>query len=115
LISLQMRLQRAARAFVDPELQIPGKWTPESARAFLQKEVGISLAFATSEVDRYTFRSPAQAAAYFYGYIRLLELRDAAKHQLGSRFDARTFHDLILAQGLLPPHLLQKAVLAGLE
>lgn len=115
LISLQLRLQRAARAFVDPELQLPGKWTPESARAFLQKEVGISPAFATSEVDRYTFRSPAQATAYFYGYTRLLELREAAQKQLGDRFDAQRFHDVILSQGLLPPDLLRKAVLAELQ
>src|SRR5204863_1891868 len=70
LVSLQLRLQRAARAFVDPELQM-GKWTPDSARQFLMKEVGLSPAFATSEVDRYTFRSPAQATAYYYGYLRL--------------------------------------------
>jgi uncharacterized protein (DUF885 family) len=115
LISLQLRLQRAARAFVDPELQIPGKWTPEAARAFLQKEVGLSPAFATEEVDRFTFRMPAQATAYFYGYTRLLELREAAQKQLGDRFDPRAFHDLILAQGLLPPDLLRKTVLAALQ
>jgi uncharacterized protein (DUF885 family) len=115
LISLQLRLQRAARAFLDPELQIPGKWTPEAARAFLQKEVGLSPAFATEEVDRFTFRSPAQATAYFYGYTRLLELRDAAQKQLGDRFDALKFHDLILSQGLLPPDLMRKAVLTELH
>jgi hypothetical protein len=115
LISLQLRLQRAARAFLDPELQIPGKWTPEAARAFLQKEVGLSPAFATEEVERFTFRSPAQATAYFYGYTKLLELRDAAQKQLGDRFDALRFHDTILAQGLLPPDLMRKAVLAELH
>jgi uncharacterized protein (DUF885 family) len=115
LISLQLRLLRAARAFLDPEMQIPGKWTPEQARAFLQKEVGLSLAFATEEVDRFTFRMPAQATAYFFGYIRLLELREAAQRQLGDRFDPLKFHDLVLAQGLLPPDLLRKAVLAALR
>jgi uncharacterized protein (DUF885 family) len=115
LISLQLRLQRAARAFLDPELQIPGKWTPEAARAFLQKEVGLSPAFATEEVDRFTFRSPAQATAYFYGYTKLLELRAAAEQQLGKAFDPIKFHDLILAQGLLPPDLMRKAVLAELH
>ena len=113
LISLQLRLQRAARAFVDPELQL-GKWTHASARAFLQKEVVLSPAFATEEVDRFTFRSPGQATSYFYGYTRLLELREAAEKKLGPGFDALRFHDLILAQGLLPPHLLRKAVLAAL-
>ena len=115
LISLQLRLQRAARAFLDPELQIPGKWTPEAAREFLQREVGLSPAFATEEVDRFTFRSPAQATAYFYGYTKLLELREAAEEKLGRSFDPRAFHDLILAQGLLPPALLRKAVLAELH
>ena len=114
LVSLQLRLQRAARAFVDPELQM-GKWTPDSARQFLMKEVGLSPAFATSEVDRYTFRSPAQATAYYYGYLRLLEVRDAAEKQVGSRFDPLTFHDTILAQGLLPPDLMKRAVLAQLQ
>jgi uncharacterized protein (DUF885 family) len=115
LISLQLRLQRAARAFLDPELQLPGKWTPDKARAFLQREVGLSPAFATEEVDRFTFRMPAQATAYFYGYTKLVELRAAAEQQMGARFDAQAFHDLILAQGLLPPELLRKAVLAGLR
>ncbi len=115
LISLQLRLQRAVRAFMDPELQIPGKWTPEKAHAFLQKEVGLSPAFATEEVDRFTFRSPGQATAYFYGYIRLLELRAAVEKQQGDRFDAMKFHDTVLAQGLLPPDLVRKAVLAALR
>ena len=113
LISLQLRLQRAARAFVDPELQA-GKWTPESAREFLQKEVGLSPAFATEEVDRFTFRMPAQATAYFYGYTKLMDLRAAAERALGARFEPLTFHDAILAQGLLPPDLLRKAVLDAL-
>ena len=114
LISLQLRLQRAARAFVDPELQT-AKWTPESAREFLQKEVGLSPAFATEEVDRFTFRMPGQATSYFYGYTKLLELRSAAEKSLGPRFDQLTFHDTILAQGLLPPDLLRKAVLQAIE
>jgi uncharacterized protein (DUF885 family) len=114
LISLQLRLQRAARAILDPELQ-QGKWTPESARQFLQREVGLSPAFATEEVDRFTFRAPAQATAYFYGYQRLLELREAAQQQLGAGFDQQKFHDLVLAQGLLPPDLMRKAVLSELR
>ena len=113
LISLQLRLQRAARAFLDPELQ-QGKWTPQAARAFLMANVGLSPAFATEEVDRFTFRAPAQATSYFYGYVRLTELRAAAEKQLGGRFVPQAFHDLVLAQGLLPPDLMRKAVLAAL-
>ncbi|MFL5418379.1 MAG: DUF885 family protein, partial [Myxococcales bacterium] len=95
---------------LDPELQA-GKWTPVSAREFLEREVGLSHAFAQSEVDRYTFRAPAQATSYFFGYLKLTELRREAESRLGTRFSAQRFHDAILAQGLLPPDLLREAVL----
>ncbi|HSU33121.1 MAG TPA: DUF885 domain-containing protein [Bryobacteraceae bacterium] len=111
LISLQLRLLRAARAFLDPELQ-EGKITPEGAMQVLQNDVVLSEAFATEEVDRFTFRSPGQAVSYFDGYLRLREIRDAAQKALGSKFDMRKFHDFILSQGLLPPNLLRKAVLS---
>jgi hypothetical protein len=113
LVSLQLRLQRAARAFLDPELQ-QGKWTFDSARDFLEKEVGLSHAFATSEVERYTFRMPAQATAYFYGFTRLEALRREAEQRAAGRFDAMAFHDAILGEGLLPPDLLRAAVLKKL-
>jgi len=73
-MSLDLRLLRAARAFLDPELQ-SGKLQPEDAYRILQKDVMLSHAFATEEVERYTFDSPGQANSYFYGYTRLLELR----------------------------------------
>jgi hypothetical protein len=113
LISLQLRLQRAVRAFIDPELQA-GKWTFDSAWAYLEKEVGLSHAFAKSEIERYTFRAPGQATSYFYGYSRLIELRKEMETKLASRFDAQRFHDFVLSQGLLPPDLLREAAMTEL-
>jgi hypothetical protein len=110
LISLQLRLMRAARAFIDPELQ-SGKLTPEDAMRILTKDVVLSEAFANTEVERYTFRMPGQATSYFYGYTRLLELRKDVEAKLGSKFDVLAFHNFILNQGLLPPDLLRKAVM----
>ena len=110
LISLQLRLLRAARAFLDPELQ-EGKVTPEQAMAVLENDVVLSKAFATEEVDRFTFRSPGQAVSYFDGLTRLLEIRETAQKTMGPRFDVQKFHDFILSQGLLPPALLRKAVM----
>ncbi len=110
LISLQLRLLRAARAYLDPELQ-EGKVTPEQAMAVLQNDVVCSKAFATEEVERFTFRSPGQAVSYFDGYTRLLEIRKAAEQALGPKFNQQKFHDFILSQGLLPPALLRKAVM----
>ncbi len=110
LLTLQLRLLRAARAFLDPELQ-SGKTTPSQAYEVLEKDVKISHAFAKEEVERFTFRSPGQANSYFYGYTRLLSLRKEAEAALGARFDQKKFHDFILRQGLLPPDLMRKAVL----
>lgn len=110
LVSLDYRLLRAARAFLDPELQ-QGKVTPEQAMQVLEKDVVCSPAFATEEVERFTFRMPGQAPSYFDGYTRLREIRSAAEKALGPKFNAQRFHDFILSQGLLPPNLLRKAVM----
>jgi len=110
LISLQLRLLRAARAFLDPELQ-EGEITPEQAMQVLENDVVCSKAFATEEVERFTFRMPGQAVSYFDGYTRLLEIRQAAEKALGPKFNVQKFHDFILSEGLLPPDLLRKAVM----
>jgi len=110
LCSLQMRLHRAARAFLDPELQ-SGAISPEDAHAFLEREIVYSTPFARSEVERYTFRAPGQATSYFYGYVKLLALRAETEAALGARFRPRAFHDFILDQGLVPPDALRAAVL----
>jgi uncharacterized protein (DUF885 family) len=102
---------RAARAFLDPELQ-EGKVTPQQALQLLQKDVVVSEALATEEVDRFTFRMPGQAVSYFDGYTRLREIRSEAEGALGSRFNVQRFHDFILSQGLLPPNLLRKTVMS---
>ena len=80
----------------------------------LEHDVVCSKAFATEEVERFTFRSPGQAVSYFDGFTRLLEIRQAAEKALGPKFNVQKFHDFILSQGLLPPALLRKAVLEEL-
>jgi Bacterial protein of unknown function (DUF885) len=110
LISLQHRLLRAARAFADPELQM-GRTTPEQVKQLLMEDVMLSDAMATQEVERYTFRAPGQATSYFYGYSHLLRLRNDVEQAMGARFNAKRFHDFVLAQGLLSPTLLRRAVM----
>ncbi len=109
LICLQLRLQRAARAFLDPMLNL-GLLTPERAHDIMIQEVGLSEAMTKQELDRYMFRSPGQATAYFHGYINLMELRTATEVALGPKFHRQAFNDYIIGQGLLPPALLAKAV-----
>jgi uncharacterized protein (DUF885 family) len=54
---------------------------------------------------------PGQANSYFYGYTRLISLRKETEAALGAKFKPLHFHDFILAQGLLPPDLMRKAVM----
>ncbi len=109
LITLQFRLLRTARAFLDPMLNL-GLITPERAHDILTQDVGFSEAMTKQEIDRYTFRSPGQATAYFYGYLRLMELRSITEVTLGPKFNRQAFNDFIIGEGLLPPDLLEKAV-----
>ena len=73
-ITLQLRLMRAARAFLDPMLNL-GLISKERAHDVLRYDVGLSEAMTRQELDRYTFNSPGQAGSYFYGYSRIMQLR----------------------------------------
>lgn len=110
LISLQERLMRAARAFLDPELQ-SDKTTPEEAKKLLMTDVVLSDPMAQQEIERYMFWAPGQATGYFYGYTKLLELRRDTEKTLGPKFSQQKFHDFVLSQGMVPPPLLRSAVI----
>jgi uncharacterized protein (DUF885 family) len=110
LISLDYRLLRAARAFLDPELQA-GTITQQQAMDVLMKDVVQSHAMAAQEVERYTTKMPGQANSYFYGFTKMIALRKDAETALGTKFSALRFHDFILSQGLLPPALIRDAVM----
>lgn len=109
MIALQFRLLRAARAMLDPMLNL-GLISREDAGRVLLQEVMLSPAMTRQELDRYTFNAPGQAGSYFYGYSRILELRSDAELALGERFDRLAFNNFLLDQGLLPPDLLARAV-----
>ena len=110
LISLQYRLMRAARMFLDPMLNL-GLITPEEAKSLIMEDIGIGEIWAQNEIERYTYRMPGQAPAYYFGYTKLQALRTQTELALRDDFDQQSFHDFILAQGMLPPELLKKAVL----
>ncbi|WP_404785172.1 DUF885 domain-containing protein [Altericista sp. CCNU0014] len=106
-MSLQFQLLRAARAFLEPELQ-SGKITTADALNVLTQDAGFSKFFAEQEVKRYTARFPGQAPAYFYGSQQLLQLRSQTEKRLGDQFNVRKFNDFILSQGFLKPKLLKQ-------
>jgi len=110
LISLQFRLLRMARAFLDPMVNL-GRMTPADAKRVLMEDVVFSEPFAQQEADRYAFDSPGQATSYYYGYVQMRALRTQTELALGKRFNLKAFHDFVIAQGMLPPRLLKQAVM----
>ena len=110
LCSLLMRMMRAARAYIDPELQM-GTMTYAEGKRILIEDCVLSEGMTRQELDRYTFRMPGQATSYFYGFTKLMEIRKEVEKTLGAKFNQKGFHDFILEQGLLPPDLLRTAVL----
>ncbi|HLS84413.1 MAG TPA: DUF885 domain-containing protein [Arenimonas sp.] len=109
LIALQFRLMRAARAMLDPMLNL-GLTDRETAGRILTEEVVLSPPMARQELDRYTVNAPGQATAYFHGYTKIMELRMRTELALGEKFDRKAFNNFLLDQGMLPPDLLAKAV-----
>jgi len=109
LIALQLRLLRAARAMLDPMLNL-GLTDRDRAGQVLTEDVGLSEPMARQELDRYTFNAPGQAGSYFYGYSRIMQLRMETELALGKQFDRRAYNNFLLDQGLLPPDQLAKAV-----
>ncbi|HEX7374252.1 MAG TPA: DUF885 domain-containing protein [Steroidobacteraceae bacterium] len=107
---LQMRLMRAARAFLDPMVNL-GQITPAAAQQFLMDEVLLSEPMAKQEADRYSFLAPGQATSYFYGYEKQLGIRARAEMALRDKFDVQSYHDFVISQGLVPPELLEQAVM----
>jgi hypothetical protein len=110
LISLQYRLMRAARMFLDPMLNL-GLISPKEAKSLIMEDIVIGEDWAQNEIERYTYRMPGQATAYYFGYTKLQALRTQTELALRDDFDQQSFHDFILAQGMLPPDLMNKAVM----
>lgn len=108
-IAQQFRLLRAARAFLDPALNL-GLMTRDEAEYVLREEALFSPGMTKQELDRYQFRAPGQAGAYYYGYRKLIDLRIETELALGAAFDEKEFNDFLLEQGIIPLELIAQAV-----
>lgn len=108
-VAQQFRLLRAARAVLDPMLNL-GLIGREEAERVLREDVQLSGPMAKQELDRYQYRMPGQAGSYYYGYRKLLDLRIEAEVALGERFEEKAFNDFLLSQGIIPLELMAKAV-----
>ena len=105
---LAMELWRACRLVVDTGIH-DKKWTREEGIAYYQTNTSASERECVRMVERHIVM-PGQATAYKIGMMKILELREKAKQQLGDQFDIRQFHDVILKQGALPLDILEKQV-----
>lgn len=110
LFSLQFRLMRAARAFLDPGVQT-GDIPPDAALRVLTRDVVLSEPLARLELERYTDKLPGQAPAYFCGYTRMMEIRSEVERRLGDKFDQQKYHDFLMGVGPVPMALVRKALL----
>jgi|HubBroStandDraft_5_1064220.scaffolds.fasta_scaffold00719_10 uncharacterized protein (DUF885 family) len=105
---LNLELMRAVRLVVDTGIHSEG-WTREQAVAYFSESGAGDEPTIKAEVDRY-IAWPAQALSYQIGKLKILDLRNRAKQQLGARFDLRAFHDEILSGGSLPLDMLEARV-----
>ena len=97
--ALGSELFRARRLVVDTGLHSKG-WTRQQA---------IDYGIGAQEVERYV-AWPGQANAYMIGMLRIIELREKARQELGSKFSLAGFHDLVLGAGSVPLDVLGELV-----
>ena len=105
---LQDELLRAIRLVVDTGLH-DKKWSRQQVVDFFHANSGIDEVEVQSETDRYIVW-PGQALGDKVGQLKILELRDFAKQQLGPKFDLRAFHDQVLGAGALPLDVLERRI-----
>jgi uncharacterized protein (DUF885 family) len=105
---LSLELWRAGRLVVDTGLHAK-KWTRQQAIDYLKQNTSNSEADCTDSINRYIVM-PSQATAYKIGMIKILELREKAKKQLGDKFDLRQFHEVVLTNGAVPLDVLEELV-----
>jgi uncharacterized protein (DUF885 family) len=106
--ALIFEMWRAVRLVVDVGIHYK-KWTREQAVEFMKSNTALSDLDVKSEVDRY-ISWPGQALAYKIGELKIKELRKRSEEKLGSRFDVREFHDVVLRNGAIPLPLLEAKV-----
>ena len=99
---------RASRLVVDTGLHALG-WSRQQAVDWLAANVPMARIEVESEVDRY-ISYPGQALAYMVGRREIVRLRAIAAERLGSAFDLKQFHDLLLRVGMLPLPALARTV-----
>jgi uncharacterized protein (DUF885 family) len=85
------------------------RWPKEQAIAYILANQPGDLESATRDINRYIVM-PGQATAYMIGQMEILRLRADAQRRLGSRYDIKKFHDIVLGSGFVPLDILKELV-----
>nr|MBP6517282.1 DUF885 domain-containing protein [Chitinophagales bacterium] len=105
---LSMEIFRAARLVVDVGIHSK-KWTRQQAIDYFLQNTANAPGDIQKEIERY-FLWPGQATGYKVGMLKILELREKAKNELGDKFDIRRFHNVVLMNGAVPLLVLEELV-----
>ncbi|MBU1437980.1 MAG: DUF885 domain-containing protein [Gammaproteobacteria bacterium] len=105
---LKAELFRSVRLVVDTGMHAK-KWTREQAIQYMAQTTGTASSDVISEIERY-MAWPGQALGYKLGMLKIVELRELARTELGAQFDIRAFHDLVLLSGAVPMKVLEQKV-----
>ncbi|MGV8946157.1 MAG: DUF885 domain-containing protein [Lutibacter sp.] len=104
---------RACRLVVDTGIH-DKNWTREQAVDYLKSNTALSIHEVNTEIDRY-ISWPGQALSYKMGELKIRELRKKAEEALGTKFDIREFHEIILEEGTVTLSILEKRILNYIE
>jgi len=102
---LENEMWRSVRLVVDTGVH-DQHWSRQQMIDFFREHTAMDDQNIATEVDRY-IAWPGQALAYKLGQMKILDLRERARKALGPRFDIRTFHDAVLAEGPVPLDVLE--------
>jgi uncharacterized protein (DUF885 family) len=105
---LSMEIFRAARLVVDVGIHYK-KWTREQAIDYFMKNTANAEGDIHKEIERY-FLWPGQALGYKIGMLKILELREKSKKEMGTKFDIKEFHDIVLKNGSVPLNVLERLI-----
>lgn len=105
---LSHEMLRACRLVIDTGMHSFG-WSRDDGVKFMQENTVMARADVIAEVERY-ITWPGQACAYKIGELKIKEMREKAKNELGDKYDIKDFHSVVLSLGPVPLHILEDAV-----